>query len=106
MEQLAPARSDETIDSVIKDGGARLEFEKLNAALEDRAIDVEFTGHEFAVVRDPKPLDGRTEDMITAMHDAFKAAMAELQVAPIMDLPDAVAYVLAAKAVATRSPPQ
>lgn len=76
MERLAPARSDVANDFAIKDGDARFEFEKLNAALEERAIGVEFTGHEFTVVRDPKSLDGRTQDMIAAMHAAFKAAMA------------------------------
>jgi hypothetical protein len=90
MAQLAPVRPDVASDFAIMDGGTRFVFERLNSALEGRATGMEFDGHEFKVVRDLKPLDARAEEMVTAMHDAFKAAMAELQAAPVRELPDGI----------------
>ncbi len=89
MELRAPARSDVTIDRAIDVDLERFLFERFNTAVqEQRAVDMEFLGHDFRVIREPEEIDSSTEKLIETIQETFVEALALLKDAPIMALPE------------------
>jgi hypothetical protein len=91
MEDLAPARNDVDIEYGIKDNYNRLFIEKINSAIECRAIGVEFDGQEFKIQRDnSNELSPYNEKIVAMMHAAFADVMLELNNAAVGFLPHQV----------------
>jgi hypothetical protein len=89
MELRAPAREHVQLECGLTVDLERFLFERFNTARrEDRAVDIEFLGEEFRIIRDHEPVSLQIEDLIDHMQDSFALTMSILKEAPILDLPD------------------
>lgn len=70
-----PADHGVDLSFLIPHGDKQLLFEKLNATTEFRAIDADFTGCEFDIVRDTHSHEGGVRVVVEAMREAFTAAL-------------------------------
>ncbi|POO56765.1 hypothetical protein [Agrobacterium rosae] len=88
MEIRAPARDDVQLECALTVDLERFLFERFNtAAREDRAVDIEFLGEEFRIVREHEPVSATVENLIDHMQEAFALTLSILKEAPIFSLP-------------------
>jgi hypothetical protein len=63
------------IDILVSDSGKQVLFEKLNATTECRAVDADFTGREFSIIRESDSHEGGARVVVETMREAFAAAL-------------------------------
>jgi hypothetical protein len=79
MEMIAPARADVGISHLLLREGERFLFERFNASLEGRAIDMRFTGATFEAGRMAPELTHDVESTVRTMNNAFTAVLDEMR---------------------------